>query len=814
MKESVTAFEESPNDPFAVRRAATAVLDRSARLTGWSERARELLGYRPEEVLGRPAAELLVDPGDAELITAVADACRQGSGWFGVLPVRHRDGSRMLLGVRARCVTRAGPSCEWFLVGAPAQEVVQWETDRAILDGLFRRSPIGFASHSPDLRVLRVNRAIARIGGLPSTEFARGHRIADFLVAEDARTIEARLRRVLETGDPMIFTEQPCRLRRDPSHERFVAVSAFRLEDPAGSVLGVAQLIEDVTERHRAQRRLALLNEASDRIGTTLNVTTTARELSKVAVPSLADCITVDLLESVVRGGEPAQFAVGPVIRVAAMTVAPEAEQLLFPVGDSIRFSPDTPQARCLSELRPIIEREFGASLSSTFADARWSQRLRELGVRSLMVVPLVARGVVLGLISLWRTRQTELFDPDDLTLAVEFAARAAVCIDNARRYTQQHQAALALQHSMLPSTLPGHPAVEVAHRYLPAGSVTGVGGDWFDVIPLSGARVALIVGDVVGHGIHAAATMGRLRTAVQTLADLDLEPDEVLTHLDDLVSRLADEQEATSAPGLPQENLIGAACLYAVYDPVTRRCSLARAGHPPPIVVTPEGAASLVDVPAGPPLGLGGLPFETAELVLAEGSLLALYTDGLIEAGDRNVDHNLAQLLRTLSTGRSSLEVTATAAITTLVAPPLSDDTTLLLARTRALAADQVATWQLAAEPRAAALARGFVTKQLNAWGLEEMTFTTELIATELVTNAYRYSSGPIELRLIVDRTLMCEVSDASTTTPHLRRARTTDEGGRGLFLVAQLTQRWGTRYTHQGKTVWTEQLLNRLDL
>ncbi|MFH8387544.1 SpoIIE family protein phosphatase [Kitasatospora sp. NPDC018058] len=809
--ESVSTFGESPDDPFALHRAATAVLDSSAVLTGWSERAQELLGYRPQEVLGRPAAELLIDRDAREWITQVTASCLRGPGWFGMVPLRHREGGKVLLGIRARRVLRPGGGCDWYLVGAPAQGVVQWETDRAVLDGLFRRSPIGFASHAPDLRVLRVNRTLARVSGLPSAESARGHRIADFLIPQDARQVEAGLARVLETGTPMIFAEQPCRLRRDPDRERFVSVSAFRMVDSVGTVLGVAQLVEDVTERHRAQRRLALLNEASTRIGTTLDVIATARELADVAVPSIADCITVDLLESVAHGGEPTPSAVGPVIRVAAKTPGSQTGQLLFPVGESIDFPLNTPQHRCLDELRPILERDFGSCLSSTPAGARWPEYARRLGIRSLMAVPLIARGHILGVISLWRTRQAELFEPDDLALAGEFVTRAAACIDNARRYTQQHHAALVLQQSMLPSTLPGQLAVDVAHRYLPASSASGVGGDWFDVIPLSGARVALVVGDVVGHGIHAAATMGRLRAAVQALANLDLEPDDVLTHLDDLVGRLADDPEDIDTSGSSRENLIGATCLYAVYDPVTTRCSLARAGHPPPIVVAADGNASLVDLPAGPPLGLGGLPFEAAELHLAEGSLLALYSNGLIEAADRDIDDNLALLCSTLKAPHVSLEEIATSTVAALAPPPRTDDATLLIARTRALSADQVAVWRLPREPQAAGMARTLVIRQLTDWQLDAMVFTTELIATELVTNAYRYSDGPIELRLIIDRTLMCEVSDGSTTAPHLRRARTTDEGGRGLFLVAQLTQRWGARCTREGKTVWTEQPLPR---
>ncbi|MFF4951463.1 SpoIIE family protein phosphatase [Streptomyces chattanoogensis] len=805
MDTPVTTFSEGPDDPFAVRRSASAVLDGTGRVVGWSERAEELLGYSPEEVLGRTARDLLIDPRDKDVVMAAVTACVDAGGWFGVVPVRDRGGKRVELGCRVRAVMRPEAGVEWFLVGAPAEQVTQWEMDRSVLDGMFRRSPIGLAVHAPDLSLLRVNRAIARFGGIPA-EYYRGLRTGDFVIDRDAQTVESRLRRVVETGEPLIFTEQPCRLRHDPDRELIVSVSAFRMQDSSGRTLGVTQMVEDVTDRFRARRRLALLNEAGARIGTTLDVERTARELAEVAVPDLADCASVDLLESVTRGEEPGQEALAPLRRTAVRSVAPEAPPVMYPVGHTMHYPPEAPQARCLAERRPVLEPvlEFSPGWSSLDPDK--VERVLELGVHSLIVTPLVARGLVLGVVSLWRWRRPEPFEEDDLTLAEEFAARAAVCIDNARRYTQQHQAAVALQRSLLPREVPEHQAVEIARRYLPADATAGVGGDWFDVIPLSGLRVALVVGDVVGHGIHAAATMGRLRTAVHTLANLDLPPDEVLSHLDDLVDRLAAEQEATDESS-PQ--VVGATCLYAVYDPVSRRCALARAGHPPPAVVTPDGRVDFPDLPAGPPLGLGGLPFESAELELPEGTLLALYTDGLLAAQRRDLDEGLALLRGALSDPARSLEDTCKAVEDALLPDRPSDDIALLTARTRCLAAHKVATWELAAEPTAAAEGRTLAVAQLADWGLEELALTTELIVSELVTNAYRYSSGPVTLRLLRDRHLICEVSDTSSTSPHLRHAATTDEGGRGLFLVAQLTERWGTRYVRNGKTIWAEQPL-----
>ncbi|WP_407554945.1 SpoIIE family protein phosphatase [Streptomyces sp. Pv4-95] len=799
MDVSAKTFSEGPEDPFAVRRAASAVLDHRGRIVGWSERAEALLGHRPQEALGREAADLLVEPADLGLVQEAVATCVGEGGWFGVVPVRDREGHRVEVGCRVRAVKRAATEVEWFVVAAPAEEVIQWETDRSVLDGLFRRSPIGLSVHAPDLSILRVNRAIARFSGIP-TEQHRGRGTNEFLIPADSETSEAKLREVLRTGKSAIFAEQPCRLRQDPDQELVVSVSAFRLEDPAGRVLGVTQTVEDVTDRYRSRRRLALLSEAGSRIGTTLDVERTARELAEVAVPELADFVAVDLLEPVTRGAEPTADASGALYRIATHGVSLESHQPM-PEEGTLRFTPNALQARCLAERRPVHRTHLHSN--DEWGDQAQAEDTPAPGAHSLIMVPLTARGLVLGLLTLWRVDRPEPFETDDLTLAEELASRAALSIDNARRYTQQHQAALTLQHSLLPREVPEYPAVEIAHRYRPADPAAGVGGDWFDVIALSGLRVALVVGDVVGHGIHAAATMGRLRAAVHTLANLDLTPDEVVSNLDELVDRLAAEQEPADEHS-PQ--VVGATCLYAVYDPASRCCTFARAGHPPPAVVSPDGHARVLDLPAGPPLGLGGLPFESTEVELAEGSLLALYTNGLIEAGGQDPDEGLSCLLGALSVPAGSLEETCKAAEDALLPDRPADDVALLVARTRVLAAEQVATWRLESGPEAAGRARALTTEQLERWGLEEMAYTAELIVSELVTNAYRYADGEITLRLIRDRSLICEVTDSSSTSPHLRRARNTDEGGRGLFLVARLTERWGTRYGRDGKTIWAE--------
>ncbi|CAG7652253.1 SpoIIE family protein phosphatase [Streptomyces bryophytorum] len=430
-------------------------------------------------------------------------------------------------------------------------------------------------------------------------------------------------------------------------------------------------------------------------------------------------------------------------------------------------------------------------------------QRLRDQHLGVLLVSPEMdeVRAVADRMAVLRVGRNTGLFDTKYSTQEQIDAA-----------ITGNTAMAVNLQQSLLPHGPPEQNALDVAFRYLPAQA--GVGGDWFDVIPLAGARVAVVVGDIVGHGMHAAATMGRLRTAVFNFSMLDLPPDDLLAHLDDLVGRIDKDEAAPGGAGEPGAGapIAGATCLYAIYDPVTRCCQLARAGHLPPALVAPDGSVELLDVPAGPPLGLGGLPFEAAEHQLAEGSRLVLYTDGLVEDRTRDIDVGL-DLLRSALTGPPgrTTEETCDAVIAAMMPAAPKDDIALLVAETRALPDDHIARWDVPTDPAAVGTVRNGANDQLAAWGLDELSFTTELILSELVTNAIRYATGPIDVRLLLDRSLICEVADTSSTSPHLRYAATTDEGGRGLFLVAQLGERWGTRYTKAGKIIWVEQRLPR---
>ncbi|MFI1206804.1 SpoIIE family protein phosphatase [Streptomyces sp. NPDC020802] len=591
--------------------------------------------------------------------------------------------------------------------------------------------------------------------------------------------------------------------------DRLLAINQ-RPTDLKGGPAGSVATLRDSTELRAlsgraevAREHLKLLYDAGVGIGTTLDVTRTAEELAEVAVPRFADYATVDLAEAVLSGEEP--DAGTSLRRTAFSGIRKDAP--LYAVGERIGFVASTPQAHSLGTGEAVVAPDLREAHGWLAQDLGRTAQVVEYGIHSLITVPLRAGNLVMGVANFWRSEKPEPFDDEELALAEELVARAAVSIDNARRYTREHTMAVTLQRSLLPRNLPEQSALDIAYRYLPAQA--GVGGDWFDVLPLSGARVALVVGDVVGHGLHAAATMGRLRTAVHNFSALDLPPDELLGLLDELVGRI-DQDEVAEDGEDSNAAVTGATCLYAVYDPASRRCTVARAGHPPPAVIRPDGTVDFPEVPAGPPLGLGGLPFETAELELDEGSRLVLYTDGLVEDRERDIDVGL-ELLRTALTGADrSPEDTCQGVLDALLPPRPSDDIALIVAGTRALGSDRIAEWQVPSEPSAVGEVRASVTRQLAEWELDEMVFTTELMLSELVTNAIRYGSGPIRVRMLLDRTLICEVFDGSSTSPHLRYAATTDEGGRGLFLVAQLAERWGTRYTPAGKVIWAEQSLS----
>ncbi|MEV4874798.1 SpoIIE family protein phosphatase [Streptomyces cyaneofuscatus] len=834
---SATRAADAADDfrgPLDIARAATVVLDGRDTVVGWSPAATELLGFGPHEAVGRPLSAFLPPlPAEGPLPAASdrpagseppATSARPGpgppSGGNEIRLARHRDGHELLVATTV-CPLAGGAgglgdgSPGRVLVAAELGALRQWESRLALLQGLATQSPVGLAIYDTDLRLTWSNTAYEREIGRPLAEY-RGMRADElysggsFVTPGYPKTLDAVMHHVIDTGEPILDLHFQGIPPSDPGTEHLWSCSYYRLEDAQGHVFGVCEDAFDISDRQRAQQRLALLVEVGRRIGTVLDVVTTAEEIAEVTVPEFAAAVRVDIARVTVMSGElPAtgSSAAMDLLRVGEHSVDPGvADAALHPEGPGspahryppVAYPPGSPQDRSLASGGLVLD-------------------------DNTLVVPLRVGGSVLGLVTFVRSPRPQVsdrplsrgpantFDNGEVALADELAARAAVCIDNARRFTRERSASLALQRQLLPHHVPPQSAVEIAYRYLPSDDVTGVGGDWFDVIPLSGTRVGLVVGDVVGHGLQAAATMGRLRTSVRAFAQLDMAPDELLTRLDDLVGQPLDERQGTrdgAASDAYDELTTGATCLYAVYDPVSRRCVMARAGHLPPAVVHPDGRVTFPDLPAGPPLGLGGLPFESMEIELPVGSLLALFTDGLVEARDHDIDQGLDALGRVLGDPAASLEELCDRAVSELVPDATTaDDTALLLARTRQLDAGQVAEWELPAEAMTVGRARELATRQLGIWGLEELSFATELVVSELVTNAVRYGGGPLRLRLIRDRTLLCEVADTGHTSPHLRHSAEDDEGGRGLFIVAQLVQRWGTRYTPAGKTIWTEQ-------
>ncbi|WP_230885356.1 SpoIIE family protein phosphatase [Streptomyces spinoverrucosus] len=1146
---SDTAPPAGARELFDASSDAAAVVSAAGVVIGWTRAAEELLGHPAREVVGGSAARLLAMPEDPVRAAGVAERCRAGMGWSGHIPLRHRDGHRIDVDLRVSACFRIGAQ-ECFLLSAREQRQ-EWTVGRSVLDGFLTRSPVGMAVMDLDLRYMWLNDTLERFGGVPRAQRI-GRRLSELLPGLHAETLEGLMRKVLATGVPVTDYEYVGWSWADPHRQHAYSTSFFPLLDADNSVTGVGYMVLDVTERWNARQLLSLVNDAGTSIGRTLDVMRTAQELADFAVPRFADFVVVDLLETVLSTEghgtwltDAGPAAAKPLMRRAGMSSVREGcPEAVARVGDRVDFLPPPHNVNLLIDGEPILIPVLDPS------DALWVAEqpervvsIREFGLHSLISVPMRARNAALGLTTFIRSLNPVPFQPDDVLLARELVARAALCVDNARRYTREHTSAVTLQRSLLPQALTGGTALEVASYYLPADPSGGVGGDWFDVIPLSGSRVGLVVGDVVGHGITAAATMGRLRTAVQTLADMELPPADLLAHLDDLVLRLSEEKTDESTTPF-----LGATCLYAVYDPVTRRCTMARAGHPPPVVVAPDGQVSFPEPPAGPPLGLGGMAFESAEIELAENSLLGLYTDGLIAGADRDMELGMSKLGEALaqhSTGRGGahtargggeagagevgagggeagrsvagagggeagrsvagagggdaragvagdggadagrsvagagggdaregvagagggdaregvagagggdaregvagagggdaregvagagggeagagvagdggadagrsvtgsggggagasaagtgpaagtgwgpdsdvaadtgrgqdsglaagggrgqgsdlaagggrrgsglaagggrgrdsdlaagpgrgqdsglaagggrgqgsdlaagggrrdsglaagggrgrdsdlaagggrrdsglagvggrgqdsglaagpgrgqgsdlaagggrrdsdlaagpgrsqdsdlgaragrgpapdaaahsrpapdpdLAVLCAFAVERLVPVPQPDDIALLLTRTHALGADHVISWDVPADPAAVADVRARATRQVEAWGLEELAMTTELIVSELVTNAVRYAAPPIHLRLLRDSRLTCEVADGSSTAPRLRHARSTDEGGRGLFLVAQLAHRWGARYTPGGKIIWAEQ-------
>lgn len=542
--------------------------------------------------------------------------------------------------------------------------------------------------------------------------------------------------------------------------------------------------------------RLRYLDAATRSIARGMDLDETLSELCRAAVPAFADTALVHLYDPLPVGDE--TTPVPGVLRLH--TTRQTSPQALPSAAEAVHPAVGGPLATRLRDGRPVFGDAPNAAATVTELLGPANVGTTPPPGRRLILAPLHGRSHVLGSVVLLRGAGRPVFTDDDLLVASQLATHTALGIDKAMLYAREASVADTLQRTMLPPSLPEPPGVRLASRYLPASRTAQVGGDWYDTIPLPGNRVALVIGDVMGHSMTSAAIMGQLRTTVQTLALLDLPPDEVLHHLDEQAERLGTEHTAT--------------CLYALYDPVLQRLLVSNAGHLPPVLLRPDGTGEILSVPPGPPIGVGGGGFESTEIHAPAGATLLLYTDGLVESRDSDVltgVENLRARLRTAAAQAAppALETLCDAALGALGTGDRDDDVALLAARFEGILPETVAYWYMAPRPQTAGQARRLTRRTLHRWGLDSLIETTELMVSEVVANAVRFASRPITLRLLCTDVLRCEVGDDSPVVPRMRHARLSDEGGRGLFLVDQLSERWGATRLSTGKVVWFEQSL-----
>nr|WP_269204493.1 SpoIIE family protein phosphatase [Motilibacter deserti] len=673
--------------------------------------------------------------------------------------------------------------------------------DLALVDALFREAPVGLAVFDTSGRFTRINRALEQLDGLPDAEH-RGQTIAQALpgvsaAGDGAPPVDEVVGRVLRTGDPAPDVQIVSRARGEEGEtgdgDRTWLGSFFRLEH-GGQPVGVGSIIREVTAQRRAEQeraeaaeRLAFIVRAGELLAGSLDPKLTMSNLCDLIVPALADHAFVDLIE---EGGGLRRMAIrhSDAVTVPAEAVRRVGQVYDYPHGHPLRRAAELGEPHLVADVAASPE-EVPQGKDAGF--------VRAVGGRSVLVLPMMVAGQVIGVTTMVFSQSGRRYGPVEAELARDLVNRASVAVANALSYEQQRSAAVALQRSLLPDVLPGVEGLEAAWRYLPGATGTQVGGDWADVVPLPSGRVAIVVGDVMGRGLHAAAVMGQVRTAVRVLAYQDPPPSEVLRALDLAVAGLAEGQIVT--------------CVYAVFDPGRGTLTLASAGHVPPIIVPPGGEPEVLRGPVGVPLGVrADLGYEDFEVPMPTGTGLALYTDGLVEAPGQDVDDGIARLADALHGGWDDLETLCDKAVQAGAqhAPGRPDDVAVLLVRASFGQDELVVSATLPPDPAAVSPARAMFSAALERWGLADdpAAIAGELLVSEVVTNAIRYAPrGSCQLLVRrADRSLHIEVRDSDTRLPRLRHASFEDEGGRGLALVQALSRDWGARALPDGKVVW----------
>lgn len=809
------AGEGAPAEHAAAGRIplAVVVVDREGLVSHWSRGARRLFGASKEEALGQPAVDLLPvsgalpddgdGDGDEDTTPYGAHLADDGLGpdlessLDGRLSYPASGRARLTVPGRDRvdvlwwAYPLVGPGHGRLLVLAADTDVLRQEDDEIAVE---RIAP-GFALHTNFPGAEELARRLPRDPAQHECRGKRPHR------RPDPRTGLSR---------PGVQPERPGaghpRLGRAPAHRAQGPPGAGGPRGAGGEPLpeGIEDDVQDL-EYAAVRERLEFLNDVSGRIGTSLDLSRTIIEVSKAVVPRFTDVAGTYLREQVVAGegfpdGVPDTTTMWH--RVALEhTDEPGRWDDVVPVGEAMPFPAHTPFFQCMTSGQPVLVPRISEQMGHMIASQFEKRDIRPLITgRSMLVVPLKARNVVLGFMILLRHPERVEFNDMDRVTGAELAARAGLVLDNARMYTYQESVAETLQDSMLPHIPPRMAGCDIATRYLPGTLLGRVGGDWFDSVKLPGARTALVVGDVMGHGLNSAAMMGQLRTAVQTMAAMDIPPAQLLRNLDDLAQRLGDTYLAT--------------CLYAVYDPIASELHIANAGHIPPVLVRAEdGGSELLDLPTGAPIGVGGVPFEAVRVRVQPGDRLVMCTDGLVEVRGEDIGVGLATLCESAAHPAASMDDACDTIIRALnTAGGRKDDVALLLARLNGIEPDDVAEWRIGLDPAEVGRARAVVREQLYDWGLDKLVDSATLLVGELVTNAVRHSHGrPIELRLVRGETLLCEVDDDDHSLPTLLDTEPTADSGRGLRVVSTLAREWGTSRTGAGKTVWFELTLPR---
>ncbi len=469
------------------------------------------------------------------------------------------------------------------------------------------------------------------------------------------------------------------------------ALAILRMPPPS-----VEQFLDPALMRH------ALLDETFRQMGATLDLDQLARGLINIVVPHFSNSAGLLLLESLVAADEPPASQNDGSYLLRRMAIATDDSNpdwdATFPTGEVLRYPAGSPYTECMSTGRPVRQPAMTTTEAIELAETWLRRPMGLLADSSMLLLPLNARGSTLGFIVCNRRKGFRSFDAYDTEIGMEFASRAAIFIDNARRYNRERATALTLQRSLLPTGLSAPSSVEVTHRYLPGSQLIEVGGDWYESISMPGARVALVVGDVAGHGVRAAVTMGRLRTAIQTLAMLELSPAETLQHLNELMRKIGEREPHF------------ATCVYATYDAVNGTCEVACAGHLPPLLVRPDGTSEFLDVSPAPPLGVGEGLISSRTFEIEDGSMFVLYTDGLVESRGRDIDDGLKRLQSVFDADSvaGSMDDLCKAILAGAYSDQHRDDIAVLIARLGRIDGSLQASWTL--DRRAVRSARGAV--------------------------------------------------------------------------------------------------------